>query len=167
MSSGGALERIDASGIAQANASEDRHSEPLFGLFYDRKDVHYQVCKTVRDQALRRAVLHDRVRALGDGVEPSAELLEPRLMVSQSQAPGGMEVCLVDRSGDVEKLVVPDASMLPFTEPDRLKRRIEEVSSSVGSLPDKCVSRVSAPTEGAFTSLCESMERVGGEEQPF
>ena len=143
----------------------DHKACPLFGLFYDRKDVHYQVSKTRRDHFIRKEIVNGRFREPGSAVAPSVELQELRLRVGNGQPKISLQTCVVDRSGGRNKLVIPDPSSLPFHVTDSLKRRLEDAAEKFGVTSSKRGRHVSVLEECSFQTLCRTMERVGGRDR--
>ena len=144
---------------------QDSKACPLFGLFYDRKDVHYQVSKARRDQFIRSEIVNGNFEEPGSATAPSAELQELRSKAGNGQPMITLQVCAVDRSGGQNKLVVPDPSSLPFHVPDSLKRRLEDAAKNIGVTLSKRRRHDSGPTECSFQNLCRTMECVRGRDR--
>ena len=49
--------------------------QDIFGLFGDKKDVHYQVSKTRRDLAVKTSIKGGSLARVDCNIAPSAELL--------------------------------------------------------------------------------------------
>ena len=122
--------------IEHIGASPDSSAVDLYGLFYDKKDVHYQVSRVRRDQCASGLISTGALNVAGVACEPSAELLALRASCKQVAAVQ-LEVCSLDVNDFGVHLLVPDPSTVPLAMTDSLKRRLDEVAARFGRAASK------------------------------
>ena len=150
--------------IEEAANQPKKEDVDLFGLFYDKKDVHWQVSRTRRDSAIKRVLRHGALGLAGCSLEPSAEL--KALRESQGTDVHPLEVCLVQEIAGVPKLLIPDPSTLPFVVPDAVNQRMEELAlEHMGPAAKRPRlerdGAVDLPDDVPFETVAESFKKVG------
>ena len=140
----------------------------LFGMFYDKKDVHYQVSKVRRDQTIQHGLARGAVKPVGFDFAPCPELAQLRAergAVSSADATLGLEVCIVSKHGPRGRLVVPDPASLPFIVPETLKHRLDELTSAHAPAKRRraqtpCVAAISTAASVPMDALASSATKV-------
>ena len=108
--------------------------QDIFGLFFDKKDVHYQVSKARRDSAVKSAIKDGILGTVSCDIAPSAELVELREKVSRCVAPRvPLRCCVMVQHDGEHYLDVPHPFVLPFLVPGDLRDRLKEVSDEFGA----------------------------------
>ena len=121
---------------ATNRASCDQPDPPLFGVFFDKKDGHYQVSKARRNIWLRQRFVDQKMFLPAEQTKPSQGLEALRAKVSVS-ANLNLQVLSAVESEGTPYLQVPDPMSLSFSVPESLKRRLDEVSETYGLPPGK------------------------------
>jgi len=107
--------------------------QDIFGLFGDKKDVHYQVSKTRRDLAVKTSIKGGSLARVDCNIAPSAELLELREKAARCDASNVLlRVCVMVKHEGEHYLQVPQTSSLPFIVPEDLECRLQEVADDFG-----------------------------------
>ena len=150
--------------IEAAASHPTKEDVDLFGLFYDKKDVHWQVGRTRRDLAIKQVLKHGTLGLAGCSVTPCDELKGLRKSRGADLRP--LEVCLVQEIDGTSKLLIPDPSTLPFVVPEALKQRMEELAlEQMGPAAKRLrLARDGAgvlPDDVPFETLAKSFMKVG------
>ena len=141
----------------------DASTADLYGLFYDKKDVHYQVSKVRRDQCASALLSAGMVKVPGVICEPCEELVALRAsLMARSSAAVGLEVCSLAMDASGERLLVPDQATLPFTVEGSLKQRMDELAVEFGlASPKRRRHNVAEAQEGCmFAKLSMTATKV-------
>ena len=130
----------------EADEHEGCQAGCLFGLFFDKKDVHYQITKARREDSWRRAVKAGNLtldKSVAD-VAPPAELVSLRAKVSVAAVRDSLSVLKIAQgrgNGGRPALVIPDPVALKFEVSDSLKRRLEELQAEFAPTPETRLKR--------------------------
>lgn len=114
--------------------------QEIFGLFTDKKDVHYQVTKARRDLGVKAGIVEGFLVPVDCQISPSAELLALREKVANCDSANvPLRACVMVKHVGEHYLQVPSPSSLPFEVPSDLHLRLREVIVEYGSpLGPKC-----------------------------
>ena len=96
---------------------------PIYGLFFDKKDVHYQVSRLRRDLRAKRHFMDQTLPLKGEQAKPCPKLLALR---EKSENLELKALGVRDHSGK-PCLVIPSEIDLPFMVKPDLKRRLAEL----------------------------------------
>lgn len=106
---------------------------PIYGLFFDKKDVHYQVSKLRRDLRNKRRFMDQMLPLQGEQAKPCPELLALR---EKSDHLKLKALCVLGHSG-TPTLGIPSEMDLPFMVQPGLKRRLGELRLAYGETAAK------------------------------
>ena len=109
-----------------ANQIGDESAEPgLYGLFFDKKDVHYQVSRLRRKLFIHNYFLRQALPLHGEQAEPSETLVALRKKVSKDEL--SLKVLGVEERAGEPVLSIPTPLSLPFRVSTSLKRRLDDL----------------------------------------
>ena len=118
---------------AKQQGSSEPASPGLYGLFFDKKDVHYQVTRLRRDIFIKSHFVRQALPLHGEQADPSEELIALRKKVAGDAL--SLRVLGVSERDGTPSLIIPTPLSLPFAVSASLKRRLDTLREGYSKKP--------------------------------
>ena len=119
--------------VVEEQSGSNDAKPPIYGLFFDKKDVHYQVSRLRRDLRIKQRFMNQTLPLQGEQAKPCPKLLALREKSEHLQL---KTLGVLSHSG-VPCLAIPSEMDLPFMVKADLKRRLAELRVAYGDSAEK------------------------------